>query len=151
MFVTALYEVSSAIASSYSLSITFACAAERGEMSHWNGSGVELNPSENAKLDQLDPQPFHRFDATNGHYSHVNLDMLPVFILGRLDVKRPQHARDVDGHRRRAEVHSWAHAAAPAKRAVAQLAGVLPLLQEALRPELVWLREVGLVEMDCRL
>lgn len=55
MFVTALYDVNSAMAPSYSFSIIFACEAERGVMSHWNGNGVELKPSEYAKLDQSEP------------------------------------------------------------------------------------------------
>lgn len=45
MLLTALYASSSPIASSYSLSTTFACAADLGENSHWNGSGMELKPS----------------------------------------------------------------------------------------------------------
>lgn len=46
-------------------------------------------------------------------------------------------------------MHPRADAAAPAKGTVAQGAGIaVPLLQEALRPELVRLWEVCLVEVD---
>lgn len=147
MFVTALYEVSSAIASSYSFSITLACAAERGEISHGNGRGDELKPSEYAKL-VWSVSPHLVCTNTEQSHSHVNLDVMPVLVLCRPDVKRPQHARDVDGDRGGAEVHPGAHAAAPAKGAVAQLAGVLPLARKALGFELVRFGEISLVEVN---
>lgn len=77
--------------------------------------------------------------------SHVDLDLLPVLALGRLDVKGPENPRNVDGYGSSAEVHPRTDAAAPAKGAVAEGAGVLALLGEALRSELVGLGEVGFV------
>ncbi len=80
---------------------------------------------------------------------HVNVDLLPLLVQCWLDIKGPQHPRDVDGDRRSAKVHPGANTAAPAKGTVAQGAGVVvPLLEEALWPELVGFGEICLVEMD---
>lgn len=127
---------------------------------HGNGSGLELKPSEYANLCQGErkekknsqsvfPRPVREANEKNGLLdSHVDVDIPPLFVLGRPDGEPPEHPRDVERHRRRAEVHAGADAAAPAEGAVAERPRILALLREPFRPELVGLREIGLVEVD---
>ena len=76
---------------------------------------------------------------------HVDVNILPALVFSRLDIKGPEHPRNIDGHGRGAEVHTGADAAAPAEGAVAEGAWVLPLFGEALGSELMGLGEVGFV------
>ncbi len=82
--------------------------------------------------------------------SHVNINITALLVPSRPHIKGPEDARYIDGHRRRAKMHTGTDTAAPAKSAVAKCARVVPLLEESLRPELMGLREVGLVQMDCK-
>ena len=110
-------------------------------MEHSNGKGIELNPSEKAKLRAVSiPVPLT--EQQRAHV-HVNINLFSFFIQGRLDIECPKHPCDIDGDGCGSKMHPGADTAAPTKGAVAQCARVVvSLLEEALWPELVGLREV---------
>jgi hypothetical protein len=116
-------------------------------MEHSKGNGIELNPSENAKL-WVVSRVLPSAQATR-ILVHVHVNLLTLVVQRRLDIEGPQQARNIDGDGRRAKVHPGANTAAPAKSAVTQCARVVvALLDEALGSELVGFGEVCLVQMD---
>jgi len=132
-----------------SRSTTSACRVERGVIEHAKGSGLELKPSEYAKLaKQVTSAQCSQLRATDN--IHIDVNILPLFITRGGHIKRPENAGDVDRHRSRAKVHARTDAAPPSESAVAKGAGIFSTLEEPLGFEVMRVRKVSFVVVDCK-
>lgn len=139
------------MASSYVLFTTSACRCDLGRMEHENGSGLELNPSVNAKLvETINGCTLTVYYTFPDYNSHVNTNILPRLVFCGGHIESPQYPGYVEVDRRSPEMHAGTDPATPAKCGMTEGTGEATIFEKALRLELVRFREVLLVEMDYR-
>jgi hypothetical protein len=133
------------MASSYSPSTTLLRVADRGVIEQGNGRGLELKPSEKAKLQGKGLATTKQTENTGEIDIHIWFDILSFLIFNRLYLKSPQNASDVNCYRCRTKMHAGADAPTPAEGAVPECARIISLLHKSLRFKFMGFWEVCLI------